>query len=123
METTTVVPTTTSTTVAPATTTTVLRSTTTGAAASPEGRARALYAAWTAGDRAAAANSARPEAVTALFARPWQAADGWTFAECTGAAGSVICTWRRPGGQEVLFRVQNAAGGAPVTVAEVRFDP
>ena len=108
---------------APATTTTAPRSTTTVAAASPEGRARALYAAWMAGDRAAAANAARAEAVTALFTRPWQAGDGWTFAECTGAAGSVICTWRRPGGQEVLFRVQNAAGGAPVTVAEVRFDP
>ena len=76
-----------------------------------------------AGDRAGAASAARPEAVTALFARPWQAADGWTFAECTGAAGSVICTWRRPAGQEVLFRVQNATGGTPVTVAEVRFDP
>jgi hypothetical protein len=112
-----------STTVAAATTTSVLRSTTTVAATTPEGRARALYAAWTAGDRTAAANAAQPAAVTALFARPWQAGDGWTFGECTGAAGSVICTWRRPGGQEVLFRVQNATGGAPVTVAEVRFDP
>lgn len=116
-------PSSTSTTATPATTTTAPRATSTVAGASPEGRARALYAAWMAGDRAAAANAARPEAVTALFARPWQAADGWTFAECTGAAGSVICTWRRPGGQEVLFRVQNATGGAPVTVAEVRFDP
>jgi hypothetical protein len=107
----------------PATTTSAPRATTTAVAASPEGRARALYAAWMAGDRAAAANAAQPAAVTALFARPWQAGDGWTFAECSGAAGSVICTWRRPAGQEVLFRVQNATGGAPVTVAEVRFDP
>lgn len=120
---TTAAPQTTSTTTTPATNTTAPRSTTTAVTSSPEGRARALYAAWMAGDRAAAASAARPEAVTALFARPWQAADGWTFGECTGAAGSVICTWRRPGGQEVLFRVQNATGGAPVTVAEVRFDP
>lgn len=76
-----------------------------------------------AGDRTAAATAAQPAAVTALFARPWQASDGWTFSECTGAAGSIICTWRRPAGQEVLFRVQNATGGAPVTVAEVRFSP
>lgn len=87
------------------------------------GRAQALYAAWMSGDRAAAAAVAQPAAVTTLFARPWQAGDGWSFSECTGAAGSVICTWRRPGGQQVLFRVQNATGGVPVTVAEVRFDP
>jgi hypothetical protein len=66
---------------------------------------------------------AQPDAVAALFARPWQAGDGWTFAGCSGAAGSIICTWQRPSGQQVLFRVQNVTGGQPVTVLDVRFQP
>jgi hypothetical protein len=61
--------------------------------------------------------------VADLFARRWQAGDGWSFAECTGAAGSLICTWQRPAGQQLLFRVRNMTGGLPVTVSEVRFQP
>ena len=106
----------TSTTVAP-------RPTTTPPAASPEGTARALFEAWTRDDRAAAQRVAQQEAVTTLFARRWQAADGWSFSECSGAAGSLICTWQRSGGQQLLFRVPSAAGGGGVTVAEVRFQP
>ena len=104
-------------------TTVASRPTTTASAASPEGRARALYEAWTGDDRAAAERVAEPEAVTALFARRWQAADGWSFSRCSGAAGSLICTWERPGGQQVLFRVPNVTGGQPVVVSEVRFQP
>jgi len=96
--------------------------TTTSPASSPEGHAKALFEAWTKGDRAAAEKVAQPEAVTALFARPWQAGDGWSFVQCGGAAGSVICTWQRPVGQ-LLFRVQNVTGGVPVTVSDVRFQP
>lgn len=99
------------------------RSTTTAAAASPEAHARALYRAWTAGDRAGAEQVADAEAVSALFARRWSAGDGWTFLECSGAAGSVICAWERPTGQQLLMRVRNATGGLPVAVAEVRFNP
>ena len=106
-----------STTVVPSSTVTSRPATTAGV--SPESAAKSLYDAWTKGDRAAAANVAQPAAVTALFARPWGAGDGWAFSECTGAAGSFVCTWARPGGQQVLFRVQNA----PATVAEVRFQP
>jgi hypothetical protein len=95
---------------------------TTSPASSPEGYAKALFAAWTRGDRAAAARVAQPAAVAALFARPWHADDGWSFADCSGAAGSVICMWQRPAGQ-LLFRVQNVTGGVPVSVAEVRFQP
>jgi hypothetical protein len=105
------------------TTTVTARPTTTSPAASPEGHATALYDAWTRGDQVAAARVAQPEAVTDLFARRWQASDGWSFSECSGAAGSVICTWRRPGGQQLLMRVQNRSGGLPVTVSEVRFQP
>jgi hypothetical protein len=107
-----------STTTAPPATTVTSRPATT-AAISPESAARSLYEAWTKADRAAAARVARPAAVTALFARTWQAGEGWAFSECTGAAGSTICTWARPNGEQLLFRVQNA----PVTVAEVRFQP
>lgn len=114
-----------STTLSSPTTTTALPASTvtsrpvTTADISPEAAATSFYEAWTRGDRAAAARVAQPAAVTTLFARTWQAGDGWAFSECTGAAGSLICTWARPGGQQVLFRVQNA----PSTVAEVRFQP
>lgn len=102
------------------TTTVATRPSSTVAASSPEAQARTLFDAWATGDRAAAARVAQAEAVTALFARQWQAADGWAFAECSGAAGSVICTWRRPGGQQLLFRIQTVTGGS---VSEVRFQP
>lgn len=109
-----------STTTAAPFTTVTSRPPTTAAPLSAEGSARALYDAWTRGDRAAADNVAQPAAVAALFARRWQPADGWSFAECSGAAGSLICAWQRPSGQ-LLMRVQNVAGGRPV--AEVRFQP
>ena len=105
------------TTVVPATTVTS-RPATTSPAMSPEASAKALYDAWARGDRAAAETLAQPEAVATLFTRRWQASDGWAFAECSGAAGSTICTWQRPGGQ-VMLRVQNATTGR--AVAEVRF--
>ena len=112
----------TTTAVVPTTAATSRPPTTAPAASSPEGHAKALYEAWTRGDRAAAARVAEPEAVAALFARPWQAGDGWSFSECSGAAGSIICTWERPSGR-LLFRVQNVTGGVPVTVSDVRFQP
>jgi len=112
-----------STTTVASATTVAQRLITTAQAASPEGFARTMYAAWMSGDRAAAGKVAQPQAVDALFALRWQADDGWSFAECSGAAGSVICTWQRPSGQQVLFRVQSLAGGLPVTVSDVRFQP
>ncbi len=111
----------TSTTAVAASTTVTTRPTATSVAASPESYAEALYAAWTRGDRAAAEKVAQPQAVADLFARTWQAGDGWSFGECSGAAGSIICTWRRPSGQQLLFRVQT--GGRAVAVSEVRFQP
>ncbi len=89
-------------------------------ASSPEDRARAFYEAWTRGDRAAAATLGEAEAVATLFGRTWSAGDGWVFAECSGAAGSVICGWDSPSAQ-LLMRVESASGDRPVTVSEVRF--
>jgi len=102
-------------------TTTAPRATTTVARLTPEASAKALFAAWTAGDRAAAAKVAQASAVDTLFARAWRAADGWAFSECSGAAGSTICTWKRTSGEQLLMRVQNATGGGSVSVAEIRF--
>lgn len=96
--------------------------TTTSPASSPEGHAKALYAAWTRADRAAAEGVAQAHAVDALFARPWRQGDGWSFVDCSGAAGSVICTWEGGPGR-LLLRVQNVTGGVPVAVADVRFQP
>jgi len=107
---------------AASTTAATSRPTTTPPASSPEGYAKTLYEAWARGDRPAAERVAQPQAVADLFARPWQASDGWAFAECSGAAGSVICTWQRPAGQ-LLVRVRNLTGGLPVTVTDVRFQP
>jgi len=109
----------TTTTVAAAVTTTTTASTP-APASGPEERARAFYEAWTRGDRASAAALGEAEAVTTLFGRTWSAGDGWAFAECSGAAGSVICAWDRPSGQ-LLLRVESASGDKPVTVSEVRF--
>ena len=89
-------------------------------AASPEAYAQSLYDAWTRGDQVAAATVAQAEAVTTLFSRTWTADDGWVFAECSGAAGSLVCAWDRPS-EQLLMRVLSGSGDQPVTVAEVRF--
>lgn len=108
-----------STTVAPAATVTTTAPST-PIPSSPEDQARALYEAWTRNDRATAATLADADAVTMLFARTWSAGDGWSFSECSGAAGSVICAWDRVS-EQLLLRVENANGALPVTVSEVRF--
>ena len=77
-----------------------------GQAASQE-----VFQAWTQHNQAAARYEATPQAVTALFARTWHAADGWTFDHCEGAAGSFFCTWSRTGEQLVLGGNDNT--GAP----------
>jgi len=73
--------------------------------------AELMYQAWTRNDRAAAATEATGAAVNALFARAWQASDGWSFAQSGAAAGSFICTWQRTG--EQLTLEGNDGTGAP----------
>ncbi|MDQ6798520.1 MAG: hypothetical protein M3011_10985 [Actinomycetota bacterium] len=116
--TTTSLPATTSTTVgAPATTSVTAPPVT---ELTPEDQAKAFYEAWSKGDQARAATLGEPAAVAAIFARPWSAADGWSFSECSGAAGSEICRWQG-GSQELKLLVRGASGGLPVTVVDVRF--
>jgi len=118
--------TTTTTTLPPATTSTALAPATTAvttppvAASTPEEQAKAFYEAWSKGDRAKAAALGEPAAVAAIFARPWSAADGWSFSECSGAAGSEICTWQG-GSQELKLNVRGTSGGLSVTVVDARF--
>jgi len=70
-----------------------------------------VFQAWTRNDRAAAGEEATPQAVNELFARTWHAADGWSFGQCQGAAGSFFCTWHRPGEELILGGNDNT--GAP----------
>jgi len=115
--TTTTLPPTTSTTVA---TTTTSVTTSPSAQPTPEAQAKAFYDAWAKGDRAAAASLGQPVAVAAIFAHPWSAGDGWAFFECTGAAGSAICSWQgSPGRLSMLVR--GATGGLAVSVIDVKF--
>ena len=102
--------------------------TTTHAAAptTPEQFAKALYADWQQGDRAAAATVASAEAVDQLFQfayEPLQTADGptdpYTFQNCEGAAGSENCTWRGQDNAQIVMTVRNITGGLPVLVVNV----
>ena len=92
------------------------------ASQSGQGAADAVFTAWANGDRAAALKNATPQAVNQLFARTWQASDGWSFAGCGVAAGSFLCTWNRPGQQLVLEGNDNT--GAPFTyIRNAAFEP
>ena len=81
-----------------------------------------VFQAWTKNDRVSAGYEATPDAVNALFARTWHAADGWSFNGCEGAAGSFFCTWSRLGEQLILGGNDNT--GAPFYyVNDVTFQP
>lgn len=83
--------------------------------------ANAMYDAWTRNDRSAAAMEATPEAVAALFARSWNASDGWSFVLCEAAGGHLYCTWQRTGEQLVL-RVNNNTGAPFYYVEDASFE-
>jgi hypothetical protein len=92
----------------------------------PEGVAKALLAAWKAGDRTAAARAATPAAAGELFARPYATntapTEPWTFRECQvqtpGAAA--VCTFT---GQntELDMHVGSTGPGQPLLVIDIRF--
>jgi hypothetical protein len=98
--------------------------------ADPQGYAVALYNAWKAGDRVAAAKVASPQAVNLMFATPYQAqpstsgpVDPYSFEGCQGAAGSTICSWQASGLGTISMRVRNTTGGLPVLVVDVQRTP
>jgi len=81
-----------------------------------------FYNAWTHNDRATARKSGTPAAVDALFARTWQASDGWTFVGTEGAAGHLFDTWSRFSGDQLSVRINDNA--APFYFVEnVQFQP
>jgi hypothetical protein len=93
----------------------------------PEEYAQALYAAWTANDRAGASQYGSPEAVTQLFQVPYQPLetnegpqDPYRFIGCEGAAGSEVCTWSGEDNAQIVMTVRDTTGGLPVLVVQVQ---
>lgn len=93
------------------------------AALSPDEVAQTVYAAWMAGDRAVAEPLTDPAAAAdldALFAQPFDAAAGWAFDHCEGAAGSMFCTWH---GTAATLIIQVRSIEPPVQVTSIRMEP
>jgi flagellar basal body-associated protein FliL len=93
----------------------------------PEGYAQALYAAWKAGDRSAAAQVASPEAVNQIFQFAYEPIqtnagpqDPYQFRGCEGAAGSTFCTWAGQDTAQIVEQVRNDTGGLPILVVGVQ---
>jgi hypothetical protein len=72
---------------------------------------QAFYQAWSQNHQGAAGKNATPAAVAQLFARPWSAADGWTFVSGQGAAGTIYYEWNSTTGTKLLIRVDDGPGG------------
>ena len=97
------------------------------APSTPEGYAQALYAAWKAGDRNAAAKVASPDAVNQIFQFAYQPIqtnagpqDPYQFRGCEGAAGSTFCTWAGQDNAQIVEQVRNDTGGLPILVVDVK---
>ncbi len=110
---------------APTTTTGVPGSTAaTNVANTPEAYAKALYADWQANDKTAAHTVANELAVSQLFGVAYLPIndqgpkDPYTFQDCQGAAGSIICTWNADT-RQIQMTVRDTTGGQPIQVVEV----
>jgi peptidoglycan hydrolase-like protein with peptidoglycan-binding domain len=89
-------------------------------ATSAEQASQLLFAAWAANDAADADKIASPNAVGQIFARPSSDAPSFAFDGCSGAAGSVGCTWLN--GSSMLTILSNDNLGVPFFFAtEVTF--
>jgi peptidoglycan hydrolase-like protein with peptidoglycan-binding domain len=82
--------------------------------------AQLVFQAWTESNRPFAAKNATPAAVAQLFAQSWTAST-WTFAGCSGAAGSVYCSWNKSGGGQLVLRVNNNVGAPFFYVTSATF--
>jgi peptidoglycan hydrolase-like protein with peptidoglycan-binding domain len=80
-------------------------------ATNAEQASQLLFAAWAANDEADARKIASGPAVDTIFARPASDAFGFAFDACSGAAGSVGCTWIN--GASTLTILSNDNLGAP----------
>lgn len=81
---------------------------------------QSVFHAWSSNDQVAASHNATAAALSTLFGRPWSAADGWTFANCGAAAGSVYCTWNRAGGS-LAIGGPDPGGGLYIYAENVTF--
>ena len=93
-------------------------------AGKPAGQsAKAVFAAWENGNRAAAARFAEDEAVTKLFAISTSDASGLRFGGCSATGDDPFpkeCVWSRPGG-ELTMEVEKQ-GDTPI-VTNVTYGP
>jgi hypothetical protein len=86
----------------------------------PQSYAQFLFTAWKNGNQAAAAQVASPQAVSQMFAQPYQPGATWTFDSCGPAAGSLYCTWDGPNSASIQITVRTLTGGLPVLVVAVQ---
>lgn len=89
-------------------------------ATSGNNAAQLALQAWSQSNPASAAKNATPPAVAQLFAQAW-APSTWTFAGCSGAAGSIYCTWNKSGGGQLVLRSNNNAGAPFYYVTSATF--
>lgn len=96
--------------------------TSTTATTTPAGQAeaKALFAAWQHGNRAAARAVATPAATAQLFAIPARQGRGLVFGGCsTINARGRRCIWSRPGGMLTIVTVLQADGAPKVVAADL----
>ena len=89
-------------------------------ATSGNNAAQLVFQAWSQNNQASAAKNATPQAVAQLFAQAWSP-NTWTFAGCSGAAGSVYCSWNRAGGGQLVLRANNNTGAPFYYVTSATF--
>ena len=95
------------TTAAPTTTTTTIPS---GPAQTPQAAADGLYAAWTHNNQDDASRYAKPQAISKLFAHPYDGTVGYDRQPCTPVGGQFNCAWTYEGGS-MQMTVENWIGG------------
>jgi hypothetical protein len=88
----------------------------------PPRLAKNLYQAWQGQDRAAAAKSADPTTVTAIFAIPASEGSGLTFGTCVKTGATLLpksCTFTGAGGT-LTMTVSNVNGKRTITAVHLR---
>lgn len=89
-----------------------------GPASSPQAAADGLYTAWVHNSQDEASRYAKPQAISKLFAHPYAAGGGTTYAKqpCEPQGGQFLCSWTYEGGA-LQMTVENWPGGGFVVDA------
>jgi hypothetical protein len=101
---------TTVTTAAPATTTTTIPN---GPAQTPQAAADGLYTAWTKNNQDDASRYAKPQAISKLFAHPYDGSVDYQRQPCSPQGGQFSCAWTYEGGS-MQMTIENWPGGGYV---------